>query len=353
MSVRTKAARTSIPRHLRDAAKLSLDTPAPRVSAVIPTYNRTTLVPRAIESALRQTFTDLELIVVQDGSPDETVAAVARFDDPRVRVVRLPRNKGQWHAENVGIAYARGEWVAFLDDDDEWLPEKIEKQLARANATAADIIYCRTLRIGKDGPIIPKNTHPLPEGDVSRIVLTPRMPSTPTVFMARREPLLALGGFDESLQGAQDRDLWIRLSLAGHRFAAVPDQAAIYHEDHEDRQMHDPVRMVRSTRVHKRRWRQFRIEAMGAEGFEVWVHRRDKTAHKFHKRHVRAVERSGSRSEALRYVWRMVSVFPWGLKYSMRMLAVVAFGRWPYQLSQVRKGKSGAPWLRKLFGGAG
>jgi glycosyltransferase involved in cell wall biosynthesis len=262
----------------------------------------------------------------------------------------LHKNKGQWHAENIGIAYARGEWVAFLDDDDEWLPDKIEKQLARAQETSAAVVYCRTLRIGNEGPILPKREDTLPEGDVAKAVLTPRIPSTPTAFMARRDILIAAGGFDESLAGAQDRDLWIRLSLAGHRFAAVHERLAIYHEDHEGRQMHDPVRIVRSTYVHRRRWGRLRREAMGAEAFAAWLAQRDKDAHKFHKRFVRAIERSGSRTAALRYIRRMLPVFPWGANYSMRMLGVAAFGRLPYRLSNVRKGRSGAPWLRRLFG---
>lgn len=95
---------------------------APQVSVVIPTYNRAGVLGRAITSVLSQTFPDLECIVVDDGSTDQTVVLVERFQDPRLRLLRLPVNKGGGHARNVGIQAARGELLAFLDNDDEWLP---------------------------------------------------------------------------------------------------------------------------------------------------------------------------------------------------------------------------------------
>lgn len=354
MRGRTKAARTSLPRLLREAATLPVDDrPTPRVSVVIPTYNRAALAPRAIESVLRQTFRDLEVIVVDDASPDDTRTAVERFADPRVRYVGLAKNKGQWHAENVGIARARGEWVAFLDDDDEWLPEKLEKQIARADAAGdprVGVVYSGTLMYGKQGLQTPGPLEPLPEGDVRVQLLSPMMPSTPSVYMVRRGALLAVGGFDESLAGAQDRDLWIRLSMASHPFAAVQERLAIYHTDNADRQTHDAVRIVRSTFMHRRRWGRLKREAMGVEGYETWLRRREKMSCKEIEKLVRSIERSGSRSAACRYVRRMAPVWPWGAAFYSRMLAVVACGRLPYRISRVRQGKSGAPWLRWLFG---
>jgi glycosyltransferase involved in cell wall biosynthesis len=324
--------------------------PAPRVSAVVPTYNRAPLVTRAIESVLRQTFRDLELIVVDDASPDDTPSAVARFDDPRLRYIRLPKNKGQWFAENTGIAYARGEWVAFLDDDDEWLPDKLDKQLACAERARAAVVYCEALRYSRDGLQPPGPLEPLPDGNVLTSLLSPLMPSTPTVYMVRRDALLALGGFDESLAGAQDRDLWIRLSMASYHFAQVQERLAIYHTGHTGRQMLDAVRIVRSTFVHRRRWGRLKREAMGVEGYETWLRRREKLSRREIEKLVRSIERSGSRSAAWRYVRRMTPVWPWGAAFYSRMLAVVAFGRLPYRVSRVRQGKSGAPWLRRLFG---
>ena len=106
-------------------------TASPSVSIVIPAYNRADSIVAAIESVLRQTWTDFELIVVDDGSTDGTVAAARRIDDPRLRLTEGRVNRGAAAARNLGAAEARGGWIAFQDSDDEWLPEKLEKQMAR------------------------------------------------------------------------------------------------------------------------------------------------------------------------------------------------------------------------------
>jgi glycosyltransferase involved in cell wall biosynthesis len=108
----------------------------PKVSAVIPTRNRPGLVVRAAVSALQQTFAQLEVIVVVDGPDQATLNALAEIGDARLRVIALEESVGGAEARNVGARAANGEWIALLDDDDEWLPTKVEKQLAMANASA-------------------------------------------------------------------------------------------------------------------------------------------------------------------------------------------------------------------------
>ena len=100
------------------------------ISVIIPTYNRASLLPRALDSVLRQTWEDLEVIVVDDASRDDTPQVMAACTDPRVRYIRLEKNSGACVARNTGVAQARGEWIAFQDSDDLWLPEKLEKQMA-------------------------------------------------------------------------------------------------------------------------------------------------------------------------------------------------------------------------------
>src|SRR5262245_46065882 len=102
-----------------------------RVSVVIPTYNRATLVVRAVRSVLSQTFPDLEVLVVDDASSEDVFDAVMRFGDPRVRYWRHAVNRGVAAARNTAMAHASGEFIAFLDDDDEWLPDKLMTQLDR------------------------------------------------------------------------------------------------------------------------------------------------------------------------------------------------------------------------------
>ena len=105
--------------------------PPPPVSVVIPAYNRAPTIGAAIDSVLRQTFTDFELVVVDDGSTDGTLTAARAIADPRLRVIAAPQNMGAAGARNLGVAEARGTWIAFQDSDDEWLPEKLAKQMAR------------------------------------------------------------------------------------------------------------------------------------------------------------------------------------------------------------------------------
>lgn len=112
------------------------------VSVVIPTLRRPQLVLRALASVFNQTHDDIEAIVVVDGPDEATIAAVRRVADPRLQVVVNPESLGAAGARNVGVDRAKGQWVAFLDDDDEWLPRKIEKQLAFAAERGAVLVSC-------------------------------------------------------------------------------------------------------------------------------------------------------------------------------------------------------------------
>ena len=116
--------------------------PVPQVSVVIPVHNREALIGRAIDSVLRQSFADFELLVVDDGSTDATAARVLAHADPRLRLLRHAENRGAAAARNTAIAAARGEFIAFLDSDDEWLPDKIARQVACLAAAPPDTLMC-------------------------------------------------------------------------------------------------------------------------------------------------------------------------------------------------------------------
>ena len=116
-----------------------MDVVNPRVSVILPTYNRAQLIAQAIQSVLDQTYQDFELIIVDDGSKDETEEVVNSFDDERIRYARHEENKGANAARNTGIAMARGEYIAFQDSDDKWLPEKLERQMRIFLITSTDI----------------------------------------------------------------------------------------------------------------------------------------------------------------------------------------------------------------------
>jgi glycosyltransferase involved in cell wall biosynthesis len=111
---------------------------SPRVSVIIPTHNRPDRLPRAVASVLNQTFRDVEIVIVDDASADDAAEVVAR-QDPRIRYVRHGSPKGACGARNTGIRLARGEFVGFLDDDDEWLPEKLQRQVRVFEASPSDV----------------------------------------------------------------------------------------------------------------------------------------------------------------------------------------------------------------------
>ena len=111
----------------------------PKVSVVIPTHNRAGFLQAAIQSVLNQTFQDFEIIVVDDASEDQTTEIVRSFSDPRIRYMRHESNKGQGASRNDGIRQASGEYIALLDDDDEWLPEKLAKQVALLDSSPSQV----------------------------------------------------------------------------------------------------------------------------------------------------------------------------------------------------------------------
>ena len=216
--------------------------PVPAVSVVLPAYNRAGSILAAVESVLGQSFRDFELLVVDDGSSDGTMAALAGVGDPRVRLLANPRNLGAGAARNTGIRAARAPWVAFQDSDDEWLPQKLEKQMARLDALGGGHVaaYCGMAVVGDLGgtPLgkhqgrtslryIPGPHLTLVEGDIRPALLRESLVSTQTL-VARRDRLLAIGGFDESLPALEDWDLAIRLAGLGS-FAFVDEPLVMQH----------------------------------------------------------------------------------------------------------------------------
>ncbi len=206
--------------------------PDPAVSIVLPAFNREGSIRMAIESVLRQSWTDFELIVVDDGSADATMARVAEVQDPRIRLVAHPRNRGASAARNTGIREARGAWVAFQDSDDEWLPLKLEKQMARLAAAGGECVacYCGMVVVGglerRPGTrtrlrYIPDPAVDTVEGDILPALLRHSLASTQTLVV-RREALAQVDGFDESLPALEDWDCALRLAQLG-RFAFVDE----------------------------------------------------------------------------------------------------------------------------------
>ena len=191
--------------------------PNPRVSVVMAAYNREDSVRAAADSVLAQTYPDLELIVVDDGSSDGTVAALEAISDPRLTVIAEGENRGVSAARNRGIAEARGAWVAVHDSDDIWRPEKLARQMAVLDAPGADFVagYCGMEIEGTDPPrYVPDPAIPHRSGDIMPSLISQSFISTQTLIV-RRDLLDRHGGFDEDLKALVDWELMLRIAPEG------------------------------------------------------------------------------------------------------------------------------------------
>lgn len=191
----------------------------PFVSAVIPTCHRPQLVKRAVQSALAQTLKEIEVIVVIDGPDEDSRAALAKIEDPRLRVIELPINGGAAMARNIGVSKAAGEWVALLDDDDEWLPQKLELQIEVANRShyALPIVSCYLVARTPKGEFIwprrlPKPSEPLGEYLFVRKSLFIGEALLLTSTILTKKELLQAVPFKVGLRKNQDGDWVLRAS---------------------------------------------------------------------------------------------------------------------------------------------
>jgi len=188
------------------------------VSVVIPAFNAADTIARALDSVLIQTYPASEIIVVDDCSSDETRAIVERYAAKGVRLLASPERRGASGARNAGIAAAKGEAVAFLDSDDEWLNPKLEMQVALLTSSPKiAFVACGSNLISPEGVDLGDiyRCHPVTTGpEAWKALLAFNFITTPAV-LAWRDRILAAGGFDEKLKIGEDQDLWIRLSQTG------------------------------------------------------------------------------------------------------------------------------------------
>ncbi|MGH3048758.1 MAG: glycosyltransferase family 2 protein, partial [Gaiellaceae bacterium] len=203
---------------------------APRVSVLLPVYGGASHVGAAVESVLAQTYRDFELLVLDDGSPDESAAIATGFDDPRIRVVRNERNLGQVATLNRGLIEARGELVARLDQDDVCLPGRFEAQVALLDAQPSVVLAGTWVDVVDESGRVVRRLQTRLDGIVDAVFLAcrDRLPLAHPSVMFRREAVLAEDGYDEAVRYCEDMDLWRRLLLAGHELRVVPEPGLRY-----------------------------------------------------------------------------------------------------------------------------
>ncbi len=201
----------------------------PKVSVILPVYNRAGLVSRAIDSVLAQTCDEFELIVIDDASDDGTLEIVQSYEaDPRVRVFQNGHNLGPSGSRNRGVGVSRAPYIAFQDSDDRWLPEKLSRQISvLEKSPAVSACYCGALYYapGQCYYIPSRESEGQRLGDLSTEILFGN-PTTPQTLLVRRDALVGIGLFDESLTINEDWDLVIRLAQKA-QFAFVDEPLAI------------------------------------------------------------------------------------------------------------------------------
>jgi glycosyltransferase involved in cell wall biosynthesis len=199
----------------------------PLISIIIPVYNGEKTIKSTIESVLSQTFTDFELIVVNDGSQDSTLAAITEIKDARIRIFSFP-NSGVSASRNRGLAEAKGEFISFLDADDLWTPNKLEAQLKslQENPQAA-VAYSWSDWIDESGQFLRAGGHITANGNAYEKLLLRDFVESGSNPLIRRKALEEVGTFDESLAFAEDWDLWLRLA-ARYEYVAVSSPQILY-----------------------------------------------------------------------------------------------------------------------------
>ncbi|NJL36223.1 MAG: glycosyltransferase [Leptolyngbyaceae cyanobacterium RM2_2_4] len=199
----------------------------PLISVVTPAYNAEKTIKRTVKSVLDQTFSDLELIVINDGSKDSTLDILSNIKDPRLKVFSHS-NSGPQISRNRGIKEATGEYISFLDADDLWTPDKLESQFnaLQANPEAA-VAYSWTDCIDESDRFLRRGSHISATGDVFAKLLSVDFIESGSNPLIRRHAVDSVGYFDESLVGGQDWDMWLRLA-AKFPFTVVPLPQILY-----------------------------------------------------------------------------------------------------------------------------
>ena len=274
------------------------------LTAVVPTYNRARMLGRALRSVLSQTYESFEVIVVDDGSIDETESVVRDFQDPRVRYVRHETNAGVSVARNTGVRMAKARWVVFLDSDDEMLPTLLEQVNQAVEQATEDVgfLWCGLQRIreheGGRETVRQEVWNPVfgSREEAYRCFLKNRHFGSCSGFGVKVSAYWAVGGFDEGLAQVEDVDLLLRL-VRRYDFTVVEDVLINYH-------LHKGAKVSRASAARARGYaavmEKYRADIMGDR----------EAAHDFYTRIWRCYYGSGHYREAQVYGWKAVRQRP-------------------------------------------
>lgn len=278
------------------------------VSVIIPTYNRAHMVSRAIQSVLNQTYQDFEIIVVDDCSTDNTEEVVKGFNDSRICYIRHEQNRGGSAARNTGIRIARGEYIAFLDSDDEWLPKKLERQIClfskdpNCGAVYTNLLHC--FYNDRSTKAIQRRQ---PEGHILKDLLMSNVVASTSSVMVKQQCFDKAGLFDEGLPSCQDWDMWIRIAKH-YTFRNIPEPLVRYLWHQE--QISTNFEAV--WRGHMAIMKKYQVDICALGSYIKALH---------HFRIGNYLCHAGEMRLGRQYLFRAVIQCPWRIKYSIYALA--------------------------------
>lgn len=226
-----------------------MDNNKPFISVIIPCYNASLFLNQAIESVLNQTYKNFEVIIVNDGSTDNTEEIIKAYRDNRVIYLKQETNKGPSAARNTGLKYAKGEYIAFLDADDIWMLNKLEKQVDYVLKNKVDIVttngYILESKTNKSKIAYSKN--PIHHKKSIFKVLIKHNFIFPSTVLIKKETLQKAGFFDENLQSSEDYYLWLNIAFQGGTFAFI-DEPLFFYRKHP-RQLSKKLYTMYKTRL--------------------------------------------------------------------------------------------------------
>lgn len=286
-----------------------IDAPAkiqPSVTVIMPAYNAAATIEDAINSVLQQSFSNFELLIIDDGSSDNTIQIVAGITDSRIRVLSFD-NKGPAASRNRGIRRAAGQLIAFLDSDDLWTPDKLDRQVeALRKFPDAALVYSWTDCIDECGHFLRHGSHLCHQGNVYEPLLARNFIDTGSAPMVRKQAVEQVGLFDEEYRIGEDWDLWLRLADQ-YSFACVPSVQVLYRV-RSDSLMTDAKQVLECVNTVLEKG----LERLPASTDRERI-RRTATANIYKYLSVRLVETGTLRQDGIqagRYLWSFITTTP-------------------------------------------
>jgi glycosyltransferase involved in cell wall biosynthesis len=243
----------------------------PEASVILTTRNRRELLERTLASALGQAGVDLEVIVVDDHSSDGTAEYLRSLTDDRLEVIRQPERRGVSAARNEGIAAARGTWLAFLDDDDSWMPNRLRATIDVAGREGADYAYGAIKVVDGSGHELYVDVPAPPEG-IDEALRSPGSLGGPSAVIARADFVREVGGFDPELAYVADWDMWLRFAASG-RGARCPEVLVAYAQHEGSMLFSDPRAIGRELERFRERYPDIGREPAAFLRWIAYLHR--------------------------------------------------------------------------------